>query len=311
MTTTITLDAPGPFSLAASTRFLEGFAPAAHARSGHEPLRLAFAVEGTWEPAAVSVRATGGAGADGGVTASVAGTAPVADVRRQLARILSLDVDGAAFGDVGRRDEVVARLQTTYRGLRPVCFNSPYEAAAWAVIGQRIRIVQAAAVKARMAEEHGVGLSIDGTTIHAFPAPRALLDVAEVSGLNAVKIGRLHAVAEAALAGGLDGDRLRSLPVGEALRGLQEIPGIGPFSAELILVRGAGAPDVFPVHERRLHASMAERYHLDDPDVDELERVAARWSPFRSWVALLLRTEREDLTGEIGGARRRPPSGPA
>ncbi|GAA1988257.1 hypothetical protein [Amycolatopsis minnesotensis] len=36
--------------------------------------------------------------------------------------------------------------------------------------------------------------------------------------------------------------------------------GIGPFSAQLILVRGAGHPDVFPRDERRLADEMRHRY---------------------------------------------------
>jgi hypothetical protein len=49
------------------------------------------------------------------------------------------------FLEVGERDRVVARLQRSYRGLRPVLFWSPYEAAAWTIIGHRIRISQALA----------------------------------------------------------------------------------------------------------------------------------------------------------------------
>jgi DNA-3-methyladenine glycosylase II len=61
-------------------------------------------------------------------------------IRDQVARILSLDLDGSGFAAVGRADPVVAGLQRRYPGLRPVSFWSPYEAAAWAIIGQRIRI---------------------------------------------------------------------------------------------------------------------------------------------------------------------------
>jgi 3-methyladenine DNA glycosylase/8-oxoguanine DNA glycosylase len=64
-------------------------------------------------------------------------------------------------------------------------------------------------------------------------------------------------------------------------------------------VRGAGAPDVFPVAEPRLHDSMASLYGLADPTVDGLAAVAARWSPYRSWVSVLIRTDRE-RRGEVG-----------
>ena len=46
----------------------------------------------------------------------------------------------------------------------------------------------------------------------------------------------------------------------QALAEVRELPGLGPFSADLVVVRGASAPDVFPMAERRLHEEMAERY---------------------------------------------------
>lgn len=77
------------------------------------------------------------------VIGDVYGEADPEVVKRQVARILSLDVDGGGFAEVGERDPIVGKLQERYPGLRPVCFYSPYEAAAWAIIGHRIRIVQA------------------------------------------------------------------------------------------------------------------------------------------------------------------------
>ena len=71
---------------------------------------------------------------------------------------------------------------------------------------------------------------------------------------------------------------------------LQQLAGIGFFSAELILLRGVGDADAFPKSEKRLHRAMAAAYHLgDDPDLDTLERIADGWRPHRSWVGLLLR----------------------
>lgn len=43
-----------------------------------------------------------------------------AATRSQVARILSLDVDGSRFPAVGERDPVVAGLQQRYPGPRPV-----------------------------------------------------------------------------------------------------------------------------------------------------------------------------------------------
>ena len=103
----------------------------------------------------------------------------------------------------------------------------------------------------------------------------------------------LHAVASAALAGMLDPALLRSQPVNEALGSLKEIDGIGPFSAELILVRGAGASDVFPSQEKRLHKIMRDLYQLPEATATDLGTIAEGWKPFRSWVGFHLRARGE------------------
>ena len=54
---TLQLTPHGPFSLAASRRFLEGFTPAGRDPAlAAGPLRLAFPVEGSWSTAAVAVQ---------------------------------------------------------------------------------------------------------------------------------------------------------------------------------------------------------------------------------------------------------------
>jgi DNA-3-methyladenine glycosylase II len=150
---TFILAARGPFSLAASIRFLEGFTPATSTAAAGQSLDMAFPVEGTWQTAGVRVREHAG-GAECEVVSPLAPDRELLTaLRAQVARILSLDVDGSGFPAVGERDPVIAGLQRRYPGLRPVGFWSPYEAAAWAVIGQRIRIRQAAAIKAGLARQ--------------------------------------------------------------------------------------------------------------------------------------------------------------
>ncbi len=290
----LTLTARGPFSLAAGIRFLEGFTPAGYDDAADGVLRLAFPADNGSSVIGAAVRQEGReVSAEYTATAGPDGApAPAEAVRAQLARILSLDVDGAGFPALAEHDPVVAGLQGDYPGLRPVLFYSPYEAAAWTVIGHRIRMSQAAAIKTRIAREHGTAAVVAGQRVPAFPAPGVLRTVDHVPGLNEVKLQRLRALAEAALDGRLDAAALRSQPADQALAALRELPGIGPFSAELILIRGAGHPDVFPRHEPRVLAALAAAYRLDQAEAGDLGRLAAiadGWRPYRSWVCLLLR----------------------
>jgi DNA-3-methyladenine glycosylase II len=290
----------GPFSLGASAAFLEGFSPAAHRAAdegGH--LHLAFVPDGEEAAAGVCLRQP-----DGVVVGEVFGEPDPGVVREQVTRILSLDVDGSGFPEVGRRDPVVGGLQGRWPGLRPVGFFSPYEAAAWALIGHRIRIVQAARVKERMAAELGQAVDIHGDVRHAFPGPGRLAGLEGFPGLFARKVENLRALGDAAADGRLDGARLRGLPREQALAELKQLQGIGDFSAELVLLRGAGDPDHLPVHEPRLCRGAAIAYDLDEPpDREWLEHHAEAWRPYRTWVVLLLRVLLETETGEIGGTR--------
>ena len=87
----------------------------------------------------------------------------------------------------------------------------------------------------------------------------------------------------------IDAESLRAMDPAEALVRLQEIDGIGPFGAELILVRGASAPDVFARNEPLLHRVITHHYGLADPSRADLVAIAERWRPRRSWATFLLR----------------------
>jgi DNA-3-methyladenine glycosylase II len=145
---------------------------------------------------------------------------------------------------------VLADARARLPGLRPCGFHSPYETAAWAVLAQRLRIVQAARLHDELVRRHGD----DG----AFPAP-ARLHAVDLD-LPGRKAEYLRSVAEAALAGRLDGATFRALEPEAAVAGLQQITGLGPFGAELVVVRGANFPDALPRHERRLADEVAQRY---------------------------------------------------
>jgi len=273
----------GPWSLETSRRFWEGFTPAALPGDPAGPeLRTVFCAEGDWRRVEAEVTQAGD-------TARVvlAGDGDLDAAAAQACRFLALDVDGRGWPQVGRRDPVIADAQARLPGLRPCGFHSPYEAAAWSVLAQRLRIVQAARLRAELIARHGE----DG----AFPPPRALarpgLD------LPGRKSEYLRAVAEAALDGVLDGAALRALDPGEAVQRVQQVKGLGPFAAELVVVRGANAPDALPRHERRLDAGVTERYGPGRTLAD----VSQTWRPYRTWAAVHLRALREQRTGEIAG----------
>ncbi len=70
--------------------------------------------------------------------------------------------------------------------------------------------------------------------------------MARFAELSAEKIERLHVVARAAMEGMLDRAHLRAMPIEQALDALRALHGIGSFSAQGTLLRGAGLADGVP-----------------------------------------------------------------
>jgi len=252
-----------------------------------EVLDLALLLEGSWRT--VGVRLDQPATDVRAQVLANPGGAPADDIRAQLERMLCLDVDGAGFAAVAARDKVVDELRQQHLGLRPVLFPTPYEAAARAIIGHQLPVRQAAAITGRIAAEHGVRVAVGDRVLPGFPAPDRLAELPLVPGLAARKVEQLRALGQAA-PDWLDPARLRAMDRAAALAHLQKLAGIGPFSAELVLLRGVGDPDAFPRTEKRLHRAMAAAYSLgEEPALANLERVADQWRPYRSWAGLLLR----------------------
>jgi DNA-3-methyladenine glycosylase II len=265
---TISLRPRGPFSLAA-------------------PLVLALTDDGG---DAVALRAVWLAEA-GEVEVDFVSDLAAERVERHAARVLCLDVDATGLAEVGARHPVIGRLVSEAGGRRPVCFGTPFEAAVWAVLSQRVSMAQAGRVKDALAASLGTPMEIGGESVTAFPGPGALAELESFPGLWDSKLERIRALAGAAAVGDLDPGLLRSLELDEALTHLQSLPGIGPFGAMLVLARGAGQPDVPPPTLRRFRPAVAAAYGLaEEPDEAKLAEFSEAWRPYRAWVTWLLRS---------------------
>jgi DNA-3-methyladenine glycosylase II len=303
--TRIEIEPRGPFSWAAALDVLGNFAPTRHhPYESDGGLTLAFPLDGSFTPTAAAIRFQ-----DGALRGEVAGTTDAEAAARQVARIFSLDHDGSDYPAIGTRDPAIGKLMAALPGLRPVCFTSPYETAAWAVISQRISMRQAAIIKERLIAEHGHPLEAGGVQVGCFPEPERLLRVESVAGLSAEKVQRLHGVARAAVDGLLDADRLRDLGDEAGPASVLSIPGIGPFWSKGIYLRGCGIRDVFP-DEPLAVAALGHLHGLGDrPDPATLAELTALYRPFRMWACFLLRVAAarglvSGVTGREGGIRR-------
>lgn len=293
----ITLDTRGPYDLREVA--LMGF--------GHRDedefdgvMRLAFCVDGDYErQVGVEIRQDGDqldlqihpGSADATIDHSVA------IIANQVARVVSVDHDGAAFVRMCRTDPMLSQLQDLAPGFRPALFYSPYEAGVWSILSARRARSQAITLRAKLAEAYGASFDLAGQQTVALPAPSALLSLHSFPGLPADRIPRLHAVARAAQDGQLSAERLAAMKPEEARNDLRQLPGIGPFYSALIVIRACGHADVLSLEETMSRSAAAELYGWGtDLTDEEYAAFAERWRPFRTWAAVMIRAVGPRLT---------------
>ncbi len=283
MMRSFTITAQGEFSLRESAQF--GFGQ----RDGADfdaVMRLAFTLDGGFgKQVGVVVRQQ-----DDAVLGEVHGAGSIDAIQAQVARVLSLDHDARDFAEVGRRDPVLRRLQLAAPGLRPPLFYSPYEAAAWSVLSARRTHRQASRVRAALSTAIGRRFELAGTHLAAFPTPDALLKLGAFPGIDAERLDRLHGVARAAAAGRLEAARLFGLGPDEASAEVQQIKGIGPVYASLIVIRAVGFTDVAALHEPKAQHLLGQLYGLGTSATPEqFAQVAESWRPWRTWASVYVR----------------------
>lgn len=139
------------------------------------------------------------------------------------------------------------------KGVRPPRYPSLFEALAHSIVFQQISIHAAASIMRRVIEALGEPLEHAGVLHYPFIGPDALLRASDATlrgaGLSANKIAHLRSAAEAVASGAIDPATIESLPSPAAAERLCEVRGIGPWSAAVVLLRGFGRLDVFPMKD--------------------------------------------------------------
>ena len=123
------------------------------------------------------------------------------------------------------------------------------EIAVYCVMMQRTPIAHAARMKRRFFEAFGLPIAVGETTLHALPEFRelALLDGKHIaSAIGHARKGEAIATVVRGVAQ-IGEAFLRTAPYTQARDALLAIPGVGPFSAAAILLRGLGRMDELPI----------------------------------------------------------------
>ena len=75
---------------------------------------------------------------------------------------------------------------------------------------------------------------------------------------------------------------------------LTRVKGIGPWTAEMFLIFTLGREDVFSFGDLGLRRAIEKLYQVKNPSADQLEKITAPWSPYRTYGSIVLWQSLED-----------------
>lgn len=210
----------------------------------------------------------------------------------RIRRALDLDTDVHAVAKALRSDEMLRPIVDRFEGLRlPGAWDS-FELGVRALLGQQISVKAARTLAGRIAIRFGETIEppTEGLT-HVFPCAEALARVDEKDlvalGLTRARARAVIGLSKAAYADPEMFSAARSLDV--LLEKLERLEGVGAWTAHYIALRGFGEADAFPAADlglRKAYGALAGTI----PTALELERIAAKWSPWRGYAAQYLWT---------------------
>ena len=263
------------------------------------------------EPAEVAVRQDSAGGTPALIAelrgpAGPASSAAAAEARPVLERMLGLTADLSGFYQVAAGDARLNALAARFRGMRPPCFPTVFEAVVNAVACQQLSLDVGIHLLSRLARRFGPALP-GPVTRYGFPEPGRLAgtDPAELRslGFSTAKARTIVSVAGQVAAGALDLEALRGAGDDRAMGTLLGLPGIGRWSAEYVMLRGLARYHVLPGDDVGARNNLRRRFGLaDDAGYDAVAALSRRWQPYAGLVYFHLLLDALAARGYLKGS---------
>ena len=187
-------------------------------------------------------------------------------------------------------DPTLSAITERFYGLHLPHTATVFESLVLAILGQQISTQVARVIRTLLIESYGPRLVVDGASYYAFPRPQQLAEapVEELRGLKLSwrKAEYVHGIALEAT----DGlESLHQLDDREAVSQVMQLRGVGPWTAQWLLVRALGRPDALPLGDLALRRAVSNLYFDGQPVKDsEIEQFCRRWSPWRSYATVYM-----------------------
>ncbi|WP_033543628.1 DNA-3-methyladenine glycosylase 2 [Planococcus sp. CAU13] len=205
-----------------------------------------------------------------------------------------LDTDLAPFYELAAADPILQPIARHHFGLRILGFPDLFEAMAWAITGQQINLTFAYTLKKRFVEAYGKSIVYDNETYWVFPSYReiAALEVSDLTPMqySARKAEYIIGIATQMASGILSKEQLLNGKDAQAIeKELVAIRGVGPWSANYVMMKCLAITSAFPIADVGLHNALKVQLELEQkPTIAEIERLAENWKGWEAYATFYL-----------------------
>lgn len=204
-------------------------------------------------------------------------------------RVLRLDATPPTF-----TDPVIASLAARMPGLRPLSDGSLFEGMLTAVIGQSVSLASAAAAQRKLSEAFGDGVELLGRRFMPLPSAEDLaetsVEIIRASGVTGKRAEAIRHIAREHVAGNLPSEEEARRDPDAVAQALMDLPMVGPWTAESVLLWGVGAVDSYPPGDVALLRAARLAYEAPGMTMRDLDALSDGWRPGRAIAARLLWT---------------------
>ncbi len=199
-----------------------------------------------------------------------------------VARMLGLHTPSMEFERQFAHDPLLGVVVSRQRGLCIPMTPTPWEALAWAIMGQQVNLTFATTLRRNLillaGSQHSSGL-------RAHPSAAEVAKL-QLEPLRALKFSRSKAdyligAAKAVASGEVDLDGLGAMPMEEAAGKLLQLRGVGPWTVQYAFMRGLGFQDCLPAGDAGL-AQGLDKLTGKRPTEAQIRSMMAKYSPYRS-----------------------------
>ncbi|MCH9032131.1 MAG: DNA-3-methyladenine glycosylase 2 family protein [candidate division Zixibacteria bacterium] len=208
-------------------------------------------------------------------------------------RLLSLDLDLSPFYESLKKDKLLSAILSNAQGLRPTLTPCVFDSAVLGVLSQQITLSFGVSLYQRVTEIYSESIEAGGEIWRFGPDPSRLANSSEEKlrelQVSQNKARTLIGLAQEIESGDLNLESMETQSYDMAIDRLTQVKGIGPWTANYILMRGVGHSDGFPLGDIGLQKALQNLLSLDKrPGNSQMTQIAEPFRPYRSLFTLYL-----------------------